>query len=59
MLWRTSNIWIGVDILWKFQKMFMNSLKIPKEIRQHNGQKKKCKKTHNEVQNIYIKLKIE
>jgi len=31
MLWRVSNIWIGVDILWKFQKMFMNSLKIPKE----------------------------
>jgi len=27
--------------------------------RQHNGQKKNCKRTNNDLQNIYIKLKIE
>jgi hypothetical protein len=27
--------------------------------RQHNGQKKKYKRTNNNLQNIYIKLKIE
>ena len=27
--------------------------------RQHNGQKKKYKKTNNDLQNIHIKLKIE
>ena len=27
--------------------------------RQHNGQKKKYKKTNNDQQNIHIKLKIE
>ena len=27
--------------------------------RQHNGQKKKDKKTNNDLQNIYIKLKID
>ena len=30
-----------------------------KKNRQHNGQKKKYKKTNNELQNIYIKQKIE
>jgi hypothetical protein len=27
--------------------------------RQHNGQKKKYKRTNNDLQNIHIKLKIE
>jgi hypothetical protein len=27
--------------------------------RQHNGQKKRYKRTHNDLQNIHIKLKIE
>jgi hypothetical protein len=27
--------------------------------RQHNGQKKKYKKTNNDLQNMHIKLKIE
>jgi len=27
--------------------------------RQHNGQKKKDKRTNNDIQNIHIKLKIE
>ena len=41
------------------------SLKIPiririsKKNRQHNGQKKKYKRTNNDLQNIHIKLKIE
>jgi hypothetical protein len=29
------------------------------EKRQYNGQKKKCKRTNNDLQNIYITLKIE
>jgi len=29
-----------------------------KKNRQHNGQKKKYKRTHNDLQNIRIKLKI-
>ena len=32
---------------------------ISKKSRQHNGQKKKYKRTNNELQNIHIKLKIE
>ena len=44
------------------------SLKIPKGVtripiskknRHHNGQKKKYKRTNNDLQNIHIKLKIE
>jgi hypothetical protein len=44
------------------------SLKIPKGVirirkskknRQHNAQKKKYKRTNNDLQNIHIKLKIE
>jgi len=31
---------------------------IPKN-RQHNGKKKKYKRTNNDLQNIHIKLKIE
>ena len=30
-----------------------------KKNRQHNGQKKKYKRTNNDLQNILIKLKIE
>ena len=30
-----------------------------KKNRQHNGQKKKYKRTNNDLQNIHIKLKIE
>jgi hypothetical protein len=30
-----------------------------KKNRQHNGQKKKYKKTNNDLQNLHIKLKIE
>ena len=34
-------------------------IRISKKNRQHNGQKKKYKKTKNDLQNIHIKLKIE
>ena len=34
-------------------------IRIPKKNRQHNGQKKKDKRTNNDLQNIHIKLKIE
>ena len=29
------------------------------ELRKHNDQKKKCKRTNSDLQNIHIKLKIE
>ena len=34
-------------------------IRISKKIIQHNGQKKKYKRTNNDLQNIHIKLKIE
>jgi hypothetical protein len=34
-------------------------IRISKKIRQYNGQKKKDKRTNNDLQNIHIKLKIE
>ena len=34
-------------------------IRISKKNRQHNGQKKKDKRTNNDLQNIHIKLKIE
>jgi hypothetical protein len=34
-------------------------IRILKKNRQHNGQKKKYKRTNNDLQNKHIKLKIE
>ena len=34
-------------------------IRILKKNRQYNGQKKKYKRTNNDLQNIHIKLKIE
>ena len=34
-------------------------IRILKKNRQHNGQKKKDKRTNNDLQNIHIKLQIE
>jgi hypothetical protein len=34
-------------------------IRISKMNRQHNGQKKKYKRTNNDLQNIHMKLKIE
>ena len=47
-----------------YQKEFEDTkgvIRIPKlkKNRQHNGQKKKYKRTNSDLQNIHIKLKIE
>jgi hypothetical protein len=34
-------------------------IRISRKNRQHNDQKKKYKRTYNDLQNIHIKLKIE
>jgi hypothetical protein len=34
-------------------------IRLSKKNRQHNGQKKKYKRTNNDLQSIHIKLKIE
>jgi hypothetical protein len=34
-------------------------IRLSKKNRQHNGQKKKHKRTNNDIQNIYIKVMIE
>jgi hypothetical protein len=34
-------------------------IRISKKNRQHNGQKKKYKRTNNDLQNIHIQLKIK
>ena len=34
-------------------------IRLSKKNRQHNGQKKKYKRTNNDLQNIHIKQKIE
>ena len=36
----------------------INTFTVSKKYRQHNGQKKKYKRTNNDLQNIHIKLKI-
>ena len=35
----------------------LNRIRISKKNRQHNGQKKKNKRTNNDLQNMHIKLK--
>ena len=50
--------------LFQFQEEFEDikgaiRIRISKKNRQHNGQKKKYKRTNNNQQNIHIKLKIE
>jgi hypothetical protein len=37
----------------------VNRIRTSKKDKQHNGQKKKDKRTSNDLQNIHIKLKIE
>ena len=58
----------SINIILYCGEKLKKSLKIPKgviRIRiskknwQHNGQKKKYKRTNNDLQNIHIKLKIE
>jgi hypothetical protein len=55
--------WICWSPLSKLQKLEYTKgvirIRISKKNRQHNGQKKKYKRTNNDLQNIHIKLKIE
>ena len=43
----------------EYQEEFEDTKGVMKTDRQHNGQKKKDKRTNNDLQNIHIKLKIE
>ena len=50
--------------IYRFQEEFADTkgairIRISKKNRQDNGQKKKYKRTNNDLQNIHIKLKIE
>jgi len=49
------------DILQEESSDTKGVIRIPKskKYRQHNGQKKRVKRTNNELQNIHIQLKIE
>ena len=49
---------------WNKQEEFEDTkevirIRISKKNRKHNGQKKKYKRTNNDLQNMHIKLKIE
>jgi predicted YcjX-like family ATPase len=44
---------------WPKDTRGVTRIRISKKNRQHNGQKKKYKRTNNDLQNIHINLKIE
>ena len=44
---------------WPKDRRTDNTMAKRQKNRQHNGQKKKYKRTNNDLQNIHIKLKIE
>jgi hypothetical protein len=54
---------LGFPILWLLEEFEDTKgairIRISKKNRQHNGQKKKYKRTNYDRQSIYIKLKIE
>jgi hypothetical protein len=57
-----SEFWI--DMIQRFEEEFEDTkgvirICISKRNRQHNDQKKKYKRTNNDLQNIHINLKIE
>ena len=57
-----GEFWIGM--IQRFEEEFEDTkgvirICISKKNRQHNGQKKKNKRTNNDLQNIHMKLKIE
>ena len=57
-----SEFWI--DMIQRFEEEFEDTkgvirICISKRNRQHNDQKKKYKRTNNDLQNIHITLKIE
>jgi hypothetical protein len=58
---KRNNIYLSIDIVseeFEDTKEVI-SIRISKKNRQHNGQKKKYKRTNNDLQNIHIKLKKE
>ena len=63
--WESTDCMSILCLITTFWYSVAKSLKITKEQseskknRQHNGQKKKHKRTNNDLQNIHIKLKIE
>ena len=56
-----SDLWqVGYSGLLQFEdNKGVIRIRISKKDRQRNGQKKKYKRTNNDLQNIHIKLKIE
>ena len=48
----------GLRRVWRYQREEIR-IRISKKNRQHNDQKKKNKRTSNDLHNIHIKLKIE
>jgi len=57
---RTGNLQNGLSV---YKEEFEDTkgvirIRISKKNRQHNDQKKKYKRTNNDLQNIHIKLKI-
>ena len=59
-----QSLWISLLILKYFHEEFEDTkwviiIRISKKNRQHNCQKKKYKRTNNDLQNIHIELKIE
>jgi len=59
----SSKIFIGLNVIMLLEEFEDTKgvirIRISKMARQHNGQKKKYKRTINDLQNIHIKLKIE
>ena len=54
------NMWLLCCVYEEFgDTKGVSRIRISKKNRQHNGQKKKYKRTNNDQQNIHIKLKIE
>jgi hypothetical protein len=58
---KRNNICLSIDIV---SEEFEDTkgvirIRISKKNRKHNGQKKKYKRTNNDLQNIHIKLKRE
>ena len=61
-----SEVWIDLDgqnhitsLKYVEDNKGVIKIRISKKNRQHSGQKKKYKRTNNDLQNIHIKLKIE
>ena len=53
---RNKQFWINVQEL--EDTKWVIRIRISKKNRQHSGQKKRCKKTNNDLKNIHITIKI-